>query len=91
MQERTSGPRCIDMENLEPRKILFRELRVAFLKRGYYSKDIAAALHMAAGGLSARLNGKTPWNLSEIYEICDLLKIPYSEIPAYFPKEDVMA
>jgi len=79
------------MEMIAPRNILFRELRVAILKHGYYAKDVARALHMTEGAMSARLNGKTPWSLSEVYSVCDLLSIPYAEIPAYWTKKDVTA
>ncbi len=79
------------MEMIKPRTIPFRELRVLILKRGYYAKDIARMLNMSEANFSAKLNGKSPWRLEEAYRICEVLDIPYSDIPQYFPKPDVMA
>ena len=73
---------------MNPRVIPFRKLRVAILDRGYYAKDIANAIHISEAAMSARLNGKTPWTLREIYEVCDALNIRYEDIPQFFPKKD---
>lgn len=77
--------------DVKPRNIPYRELRVLILKRGYYAKDLAAMLNMSEAAVSSRLNGKTQWTLKEVFRVCDLLMIPYSDIPEYFPKTDVMA
>jgi hypothetical protein len=32
------------------------------------------------------MRGRKPWNIEEIYTLCDMLDIPYVEIPDYFPR-----
>lgn len=76
---------------MEERKILFRELRCEILRQGYYAQDVADAIGISKAAMSARLNGKTAWTMQDVYEICDLLRIPYEKIPFYFPKKDVQA
>lgn len=44
----------------------------------------AEALGMSRSQLSDRLNGKTDFQLDEIYAICELLNIPATEIGRYF-------
>ena len=53
--------------------------------------DVAAMLNMSESSFSMKLNGKTPWRLEEVYQICGILHIPFSDIPLIFPPEDVMA
>ena len=36
---------------------------------------------------SNRLNGKMPWDLADVYNLCDILRIPYDEIPKFFPRD----
>ena len=38
---------------------------------------------------SARLNGKKPWDLEDVYNLCDILRIPYDEIPKFFPRDGI--
>lgn len=35
--------------------------------------------------VSFRMTGKREWELRDVYAICDVLDIEYSEIPKYFP------
>lgn len=41
--------------------------------------------------LSVRLRGKAPFNMDDVYAICDYLHIQYGEIPVYFPRDGVEA
>lgn len=79
------------MEELKPRKIPFRELRVLILERGYYAKDLARAIGMGESTMSMKLNGKAPWTMAEAYAVCDALGVSYEKIPVLFPKKDVTA
>lgn len=79
------------MEELKPRRIPFRELRVCLLERGYYAKDLARAIGMGESTMSMKLNGKAPWTLAEAFAVCDALGVSYDMIPVLFPKADVTA
>lgn len=47
-------------------------------------KAFADAMGMNVATLSGKLNSKTTWTLAEIDKVCDILKIPTSEIQEYF-------
>lgn len=41
--------------------------------------------------ISTRMMGHMPWTLDECYQILDLLRLPHSELPNYFPRGGVSA
>ena len=62
----------------------FRKLR-GRIREYYETQDaFAKALGMSPATLSKKLMGKTEWARQEIEEVCNLLRIPAEEIPAYF-------
>ena len=46
----------------------------------------AEAMGMSKSLASMKLNGKTKWNPCEMARACELLHIPFSDIPLYFFK-----
>jgi transcriptional regulator with XRE-family HTH domain len=51
---------------------------------------IAEKIKINASTLSQKLMAESPFTLSEIYNICDVLNIPDKDINKYFPKTDII-
>ena len=66
--------------------MLYALLKSKMVLEDYNQKELAEKLNMNAPTLSSRLHGKYPFDIDTIYNICDILNIPYSDIPLYFPK-----
>lgn len=47
-------------------------------------ENFAEVMNKSRVTISLKLNGKVPWTVSEIEEICKKLGIPKDEIPKYF-------
>ena len=64
----------------------FRKLEGRIVERFGTRLKFAEAAGYTKSQLSARLNNKVDFSLSEIYELCtpELLDIPVADIPAYF-------
>jgi hypothetical protein len=61
------------------------------LKTALFANDIDYAYLSKKLGRSKdyicdRMTGRKAWNIEEIYVLCDMLDIPYIEIPEYFPR-----
>lgn len=75
------GRKTIDEEK-------FHRLRVKM--RDCYTTigDITEELGTGGGYITQRFKAAHPWKITEIYTICDMLEIPYSEIPEYFSPDE---
>ena len=62
----------------------FSKLRGRIKEEGLSEKEFAEKINLSSATLSARLNGKVDWNLSEIKSACNALSIVESDIPKYF-------
>lgn len=64
----------------------FRKLEGRIVERFGTRSAFAEKAGLTNQQLSARLNNKVDFDLSEIYKICtpELLDIPVADIPAYF-------
>ena len=62
----------------------FSAIRQRIAERYTYEYEFAAELGMNKQTFSRKLNNITPFSVSEICKICDLLKIPDNEIEKYF-------
>lgn len=49
-------------------------------------KDIAEHLHKGVTYVSHRFLMKQPWDMEDVYGICELLEIEFYKIPEYFPR-----
>ena len=43
-----------------------------------HQKDIADCIGITQGAVSNRINEKTPWSLTEMAKICELIEMPYT-------------
>ena len=62
----------------------YSALRSRIIEKYSHECTFAEKLNLNKHQLSNRLLGKNPFHPKEIYEICDLLEIPYADIPLYF-------
>lgn len=62
----------------------FNRLRGRIVEKYGTCDRFAAAMGLAKGAMSARLNNVTPWKANEIRTAANLLDIPAEEISAYF-------
>ena len=62
----------------------FSKLRGRIKECGLSEKEFAEKINLSSSTLSARLNGKVEWNLSEIAKTCDALHISTEDVPKYF-------
>lgn len=49
------------------------------------STDLASLLYVSPSYISKRMSGQSMWTLEDIYNILNILKIPYEELSLYFP------
>lgn len=62
----------------------YSKLRGRTVELALRQEDIGCAIGLSPATYSLKLNNKAEFRQSEIEKICDVLKIPYSEISSYF-------
>ena len=67
----------------------FHKLTVKMLDEGVTQADLAKAFGTSTASVSRRFSGSLPWDLDWVYTTCDLLGVPYIDIPFYFPPKIV--
>ncbi len=63
-----------------------KKLKAAIMFADLDQRYLAEKMGRCENYISERMTGQKPWDIWEIYQLCDLLKIPYGDIPEYFPK-----
>ncbi|MBS5166121.1 MAG: hypothetical protein KHY77_10270 [Butyricicoccus pullicaecorum] len=69
----------------------FKELRKLMYAEGIDQRFLAMTLGKGTTYVSLRIRGLAPWDMLDVYVLCDLFEIPTGEIPLYFPREDICA
>lgn len=64
----------------------YHKLKCRMFERGVTQHDIAAEIGVTQAWVNRRFTNRTPWSLQDVYAVCDILAIPYSEIGSYWPK-----
>ena len=62
-----------------------KKLRSRMIECDLEGRDCAEAIGRSEGYWSARIMEREYFSLRDIYILCDLMEIPYEEIPIYFP------
>ena len=65
--------------------MLFRKLQGRLREYGITQKSLAKILKVSPTYIGNRLSGAQGFTIDHIYVICDLLEIPLTDIPIYFP------
>lgn len=63
----------------------------SMLKKHLYGKeieqkDLCKVLGRSQTYITQRITGRQPFNMDDVYQICDIAEIPYGNIPEYFPR-----
>lgn len=69
----------------------YKRLRGAMYANSVTQEEIAKLLKRSLAYVSLRMTGKQPYDINEVYAICDYLEIPYGDIYLYFPRGGVDA
>ena len=59
----------------------YHKLRTELYIGGITAPLLARRLRIGTATVSRKLNAKSPWTLSECYQVMDLLGKPYEQIP----------
>ena len=62
----------------------FKQLRRAIQDAGYRDRDFAAQMGESGSWLSNRMNGRTPWQVSEALQVLTLLQLPPEDFCFFF-------
>ena len=63
----------------------FKELKCLMLREDVTQDDIKDIVGKSRSYVTSRMCGQAPWNMDEVYAICEALNINLAEIPKYFP------
>lgn len=64
---------------------LYTKLKIRLFEKQMRQEDLARAINKPLPYISRRMTGKYEWHLNIVYDVCNVLDIPLSEIPEYFP------
>ncbi len=67
----------------------FKELRKLMYADGIDQEYIANRIGRCCTYVSKRMRGTAPWDMFDVYSLCELLEIPLDQISVYFPKSDM--
>ncbi len=67
----------------------FKELRKLMYAEGIDQKYLARCLGRGATYVSMRMRGVAPWDMFDVYRLCELFELPAEQISFYFPKSDI--
>ena len=65
----------------------YHALRAALYGCGVTHEQLARRLRLGTATVSRKLNARSPWTLTECYQVMDLLGKPYEQIPQIFPRD----
>ena len=65
--------------------IRYKQLKTAMFSNDVTWEDLAKEIGKSKSYVSHRSTGKMPFDMNEVYKICDFINIPYEEIPRFFP------
>lgn len=65
------------------------EIRAEMVRHGMSGAEFGEKLGVSGATVSAKLCGKTPWTVDEMYYIMDLFNLPYNKLHVFFPKNGI--
>ena len=63
------------------------KLKMKLVETGITQYELCEKINRSSAYISDRMNFKHPFDVNDVYAICDALSIPYNKIHEYFPKE----
>jgi transcriptional regulator with XRE-family HTH domain len=67
----------------------FKALRGAMIAKGIDQRYLAELLGRGECYISHRMTGKAEWSMNEMYQIMDILDMPYERLHEMFPKDGI--
>lgn len=68
---------------------MFGKLKGRIAENEMDQRCIREAIGKSQTYVTQRMTGRKPWTMDDVYTLCDLLSIPTSDIPVFFPREGV--
>ena len=65
---------------------MFKKLKTDMYANDVDQKTLCKVIKKSQTYLTHRMTGKMPFDMDDVYKICDYFDIPYEQIPNYFPK-----
>jgi hypothetical protein len=66
--------------------MFFRKLKGLMFEMDIDQAYLCKHLGKSHTYVTPRMMGRMPWSMDDAYTICDLLEIPYDQMPIYFPR-----
>ncbi len=66
--------------------MMFKKLKTIMFANDVDQKRLQKELDRSQTYITARMMGRKPWSIEEIYKLCDLLEISYEQISVFFPR-----
>lgn len=68
---------------------LYKTLRKALFCADITQEYLAKQLGCCPDTITNMLHNKTPWRLTYCYKVLEMLNVPYTELPKYFPPNGI--
>lgn len=65
---------------------MLKRLKVAMSANDLTQSEVCKKWEKGTAWMTPRLHGHMSFEIDQIYDLCDMLHIPYILIPVYFPK-----
>ena len=65
----------------------FKELKCLMVMQELRQEDLADITGKSRSYITSRMTGKSPWDMDDVYAICEAMDIDYADIPLYFPPQ----
>lgn len=76
---------------MKRRKVVYVYLDGRLRQLGMNQSDLGYALKLSHTAINNRMIGKTPWTVSEMYQVLKICRAQPEELHIYFPPEGVAA
>ena len=70
-------------------EVRYQHFRRLYRAKGFNIDDMAKATHQSKNMFSLKLAAVYPFDMDDIYALCDLCGIEYRNIPHYFPRHGI--
>lgn len=65
---------------------MFKKLKTVMYANDIDQKMLCKVIGRSQTYMTYRMTGRAPFDLHDVYAICDFIRIPYDKISEYFPK-----
>ncbi len=69
---------------------LYKKFRGVMYENDCTQQDIAKMIGRSPSYIAERMRGKKPFDMEDVYKLCDCFELSYTDIPIYFPPKGRM-